>query len=191
MATNSPEAMKEVIPKSTAEVGILNRHKRVTIVVAILAILAASAWLTYFYWPGPDVSSPIYAWYTVDNGASWFQDSAERIPPFEHEGKQAVRLHLYSCDDGKTTFVGYLQKLPEEAFKKYRDKGIDPAKVDDDELAKESGWLMKRPADPEWVSSKGFGQAYMDVINVHCPNGQPELPMEIFPKNPKKHWTLN
>jgi hypothetical protein len=187
MADDSPEAMKEVATNCAGRVGILDRHKKATTVVALLGILAAGGWLTYFYWPGPDLSPPIFAWYSVDNGATWFQDSAERIPPFEHEGKQAVRLHLYSCDDGKTTFVGYLQKLPEEVFKKYRDKGIDPAKVDDDELAADSGWLVKRPADTDWVSSKGGGQAYQAVTVVHSPNGQPGTPVEVFPKNPKKH----
>ena len=96
-----------------------------------------------------------------------------------------MRLHLFSCDGGKTTFVGYLQKLPEETFKKYRDKGIDPANVDDDELAADGGWLMKRPGTAAWVNSKDGGQAYLDVVSVRCPDGRKGTVEEVFPKNLK------
>ena len=54
-----------------------------------------------------------------DDG-SWFADKAERVPPFDHHGQPAVRLHLFSCDGGKTTFVGYLEKLPEDVLQHYR-----------------------------------------------------------------------
>jgi hypothetical protein len=166
--------------------GFLNRHRSLSMALALLAVIGAASYLTWFFWPEPDHSPPAFAWYTVDDGKSWFQDDFERIPPFQHEGKPAVRLHLYSCDGGKTTFVGYLQKLPEEAFQKYRDKGIDPAKVDDDELAAESGWLAKRPGQPEWVNSKTGGKTYFAIVDVHCPEGRPGTLIEVFPKNPKK-----
>lgn len=174
--------MTNIPPRAT----FINRHRKSTAALALLVIAFAAAYLTWFYWPGPDNSPPVFAWYTVDDGKTWFQDDAERLPPFEHDGKPAVRLHLFSCDDGKTTFVGYLQKLPEEVFKKYRDKGIDPSKVDDDELAADSGWLMKRPGDADWVSSKDGGQAYLSLVTVHCPDGRSLHPTEVFPENPKK-----
>jgi hypothetical protein len=97
-----------------------------------------------------------------------------------------VRLHLFSCDGGKTTFIGYLQKLPEEVLQKYRDNGIDPATMDDDDLSAERGWLCKRPGAAEWVNSKTGGAAYTEIITVRCPEGRAAAPLEIFPKNPKK-----
>ena len=165
--------------------GLVDRHRRSALALALLLIFACAAWLTWFYWPGPDLSPPTRAWYTVDDGATWFEDDAERIPPFDHEGKPAVRLHLYTCDNGKTMFVGYLQKLPDQTLQKYRDKGIDPATIDDDVLAAENGWLYKRRGDMEWVSNIDPSQSYRDVLAVRCPDGKGS-PAEVFPKNPKK-----
>jgi hypothetical protein len=125
--------------------GYLHRHRTMATLLALLVIAWAVGFLTWYYWPGPKLSPPTRAWYTVDDGVTRFEDELERLPPFDHQGKQAVRTHVFSCDDGKTTFVAYLQKLPQEVFKKYRDKGVDPATVDDDELAFDSGWLYKRP----------------------------------------------
>jgi hypothetical protein len=184
--TGEPSDISDATPSTAGEKGMLNRHRRLAMILAVLAIVGAGTWLTYFYWPAPDNSPPVFNWYTVDDGASWFQDDAERIPPFGHDGKPAVRLHLFSCDGGKTTFVGYLQKLPEEVLKKYRDKGIDPATVDDDELAAETGWLVKLPGKSDWVSSKGGEPAYLAIVNVKCPDGHSGSPDEVFPKNPKK-----
>lgn len=186
MSSEPTEARNEDGPRVERETSFLNRHRLISTVLALLAIAGAAVYLTWYFWPEPDHSPPIFAWYTVDDGKSWFQDDAERIPPFEHDGKQAVRVHLFTCDGGKTRFVGYLQKLPEEVLKKYRDKGIDPSKVDDDELAADSGWLVKRPGDPEWVSSKGGGPKYMAVVSVHCPGGRSDTLVEVFPRNPKK-----
>ena len=177
---------ESVQPDADKRRGLIERHRTAAVVLSLLALLGAGTYMTWYYWPGPDTSSPTHAWYTCDDGKTRFEDSAERVPPFEHEGRQAVRLHLFSCDGGKTTFVGYLQKLPEEAFKKYRDRGIDPATVDDDVLAIESGWLMKRPGDAEWITSKGAEPNYTALITVHCPDGRAGDPLEVFPPNPKK-----
>ena len=164
--------------------GVIERHRGIALVLSLVALMGAAGWLTYYYWPDPDRSLPVFNWYTVDDGATWFQDDAERIPPFDHDGKPAMRLHLFTCDGGKTTFVGYLQKLPEETLKAYRDKGIDPAKVDDDDLAAESGWLVKVRGDEPWINSKSSPEAYQKLVSVRCPDGS--MPEEVFPKNPKK-----
>ena len=37
-----------------------------------------------------------------------------RVPPFELDGKQAVGVMVYSCDEGKTRFVGYLYRYTPE-----------------------------------------------------------------------------
>jgi hypothetical protein len=156
------------------------------IVIAVLVLLGVGGWLTYFYWPEPDLRAPVFNWYTTDDGVTWFQDDAERVPPFDHGGKPAARLHLYSCDGGRTTFVAYLQKLPEEVLAKYRAKGVDPQSVDDDDLAAEAGWLAKRPGDRAWVNSQTDAAGYAAIIKVKCPEGKGGPPVEIFPKNPRR-----
>jgi hypothetical protein len=48
--------------------------------------------------PAPKEEAVTRAFYTTDDGKTWFTDDAERLPPFDHGGKQAVRLYLFSCD---------------------------------------------------------------------------------------------
>lgn len=164
----------------------LLRHPKLVAAAVVTVVLAVGAFLTWFYWPEPRLVAPSRAWYTVDDGDTRFDDDAERIPPFDHDGKPAVRLHLYSCDGGKTTFVGYLQKLPEETLQKYRDKGVDPASIDDDELAGDGGWLAKRPGPGNWVNSQSDPDAFRVVVSVRCPDGETKSSEEVFPPEPTK-----
>src|SRR5215210_5554852 len=46
------------------------------------------------------------SYYTIDDGKTYFVDASNKIPPFMHEGKEAVRAHVFTCDNGKTKFVG-------------------------------------------------------------------------------------
>ena len=45
--------------------------------------------------------SPGSAFYTTDDGATLFTDGADRLPPFDHDGKAAVMAAVFSCDNGK------------------------------------------------------------------------------------------
>jgi hypothetical protein len=49
-------------------------------------------------------------WYTTDDGKTFFADDADRISPFEHNGKQAYRCYVWTCDGGKTKFVSHLER---------------------------------------------------------------------------------
>jgi hypothetical protein len=49
------------------------------------------------------------AFFTTDDGKSFFVDRFDRVPPFRKDGKTAVRAQVFSCDDGRTKFVGYLE----------------------------------------------------------------------------------
>jgi hypothetical protein len=164
----------------------LTRHRKLALAVSAGwlcagAALCALEWREWFAGP----RHPVYltkAYYTVDDGRTWFVDRAERIPPFDDDGRPAVRAQRFTCDHGKTTFVAFLQKIPDEVLQRYRDRGIDPATVDDDDLAEEGGWLAKRPGDDRWVSSKTDRDAYDAIVNVRCPDGtgtpEPVIPPE-------------
>jgi len=49
-------------------------------------------------------------YYTDDDGSTTFTAAANLLPPFDHNGKQAVRAVMYSCDGGKSKFVAYLER---------------------------------------------------------------------------------
>ena len=47
--------------------------------------------------------------FSDDDGKSWFRDDQGHVPPYDHNGKQAVRCFLFESKG--RTFVGYLQKF--------------------------------------------------------------------------------
>lgn len=55
------------------------------------------------------------AYYSDDDGQTYFVDSIDKIPPFYHGGKEADRAFVFSGGDGK--FVGYLQRFKPFAVK--------------------------------------------------------------------------
>src|SRR5687767_2003452 len=58
------------------------------------------------------------AFFTTNDGATWFPDSAYRVAPFDHEGKEAVIAQVYSYDGGKKQFCAYVAKYTPEARQK-------------------------------------------------------------------------
>lgn len=153
--------------------GIINRKPWVALLV-IGAAIAAMFFLT-------NRSEPIQGvQYSVDDGKTFFVGEP-RATPFEHEGKEAVRAMICSCDGGKTTFVGYLMRYKPEARAKVE------AMIKSRTTGLISGAEVKRPGDKEWVSDSGpVGQrpdakaaagtrSYQSIVDVKCPDGSPAL----------------
>lgn len=161
----------------------MNRHRRAAATVGLLLLLGGAALVVWSWrvdWTPFRETVATKAYYTVDDGKTWFVDSAERVPPFDHHGRPAVRVHLFSCDHRKTIFIGYLEKIPDEVMQRYRDRGIDPATVDDDDLAAEGGWFARRPGDSDWTNSKTDHERFMQILDVRCPGGS-GYPIEVLP----------
>lgn len=94
------------------------------------------------------------AFYSVDDGQSYFAYDSSNIAPFDYEGKTAVQALVYSADGGKTRFVGYLQRFTPAGKQKMieKRKQIEQTKglpsLDQDLLANTE---VKRPGDRTWV----------------------------------------
>jgi hypothetical protein len=54
------------------------------------------------------------AFFTSDDGASWFADEAQRLTPFDHNGRPAVKAYVWRCDGGKP-FITYLERINPES----------------------------------------------------------------------------
>lgn len=80
------------------------------VTVLVMAGLAAGVW---YLTRSTEYAAPTKAFYTVDDGQNLFKDDVNRVTPFDHEGKQAVKAYVYTCDGGKTRFVAYLERMPE------------------------------------------------------------------------------
>ena len=77
-------------------------------------MLIAAAIVIHSYWPEkkPDVNQSLYS---DDDGQTWFGDTYYRAAPFDHNGKTAVMAQVYSYDDGKKQFCGYLTRYTADA----------------------------------------------------------------------------
>src|SRR5579862_9516141 len=89
----------------------LNSKRSAGTAVAVLCLLLA-AWAIYreLRPEGPVRETQVY--YSDDDGVTWFSDSPSLIPPFDHNGKEAVRCFLSKVDLKPS--VAYLRKCSPE-----------------------------------------------------------------------------
>jgi hypothetical protein len=122
------------------------------------------------------VSSGTREFFSDDDGKTFFVDDRAKLPPFDHNGKPAYRARVYTCDGGKTKFVGWLERYTPEAKKIVEGQvkagagstGGGPILLED-----QSGVQVKKAGTGEkgWVSNND--PANMRVKEVNCPNGLP------------------
>src|SRR4029453_3783233 len=96
-----PEGLKP----GAVTVGIresLSRNTKTGYIVATALALVAVAAMTFALArpTGPRPPSGM-AYYSVDDGATWFADAADKPSPFDHQGKPAYRVYVWKCAHGK------------------------------------------------------------------------------------------
>jgi hypothetical protein len=115
------------------------------------------------------------SWYTDDDGKTWFSDKKSLSPPFDHNGKTAVRAYLFSCDGGKTEFVAYLERYSsdaKQAIEQAREKVLTdktPPPPGLYERIEKNGLELKKPGDSEWADVRSPEAAAIRKVN--CPAG--------------------
>jgi hypothetical protein len=145
------------------------------LIVAIAGIIAATVWQVRSLTP----SKP-GAYYTIDDGKSWFRDDPQRVTPFDYRGQQAVRAHLFRGADGKE-FVGYLTRHTAQAAGVIRKvqtrKPTDPLPTPAEMGMAQGGREFKRPGTAEWVPLQQ-GAAVQKITNITAPDGTPAVEVE-------------
>jgi hypothetical protein len=114
------------------------------------------------------------AYYSEDDGQSYYTDSIYNFPPFDHSGKTAVQA-VVAVSNGHY-FVGYLMRFTPEIRKRLQDKYDDCVKSGVplqqpvlNLLNSLSGTMeVKLPGDHPWVPISRVG-----TLNVTGPDGQP------------------
>jgi hypothetical protein len=155
----------------------LSKHKRIAVAAAVVVVAAAAvlAWRSIAVPSATQAAATVQAYYSADDGNSFFAAAADLIPPFELEGKTAYRAAVFTCDGGKTKFVGYLERFPPGAKKqldaaqqalKTGAKGAGPSP-----MAASSVEVKKPGATNKWVSRHSREAAA--VLNVTPPPGTP------------------
>lgn len=177
----------------------LNRNPAIAVAAAAVVLVGAGIYMFMFV---REEAAPRYgtiSFYSDDDGASYFEASNKLIPPFDHRGKQAYLAHVYSCDDGKTTWVGYLEGWRPEAKPK-----LERLRAMEQELMKNPnpsvtrdkdpmylmpplvrvGMMVKKPDKPgqppnKWVTEAEDGSTFFRVQSLACPHGDPNHTVSV------------
>ena len=153
---NQSMALREKIHKNQAIAGIIACG---AIGISIFFLIRQAG--------GVGASSGVSAYFSADDGKTWFKDDMVRAFPFDHDGQPAYRAEIFRC--GSTTFCGYLESLPDGT----RD-GINalPAnwqaryaalQANSDQIE------VKKPGDTKWVRQRD--RQYGQITHPKCPDG--------------------
>jgi hypothetical protein len=120
--------------------------------------------------PPKRAAGPGKAFFTVDDGKTWFADDATKLPPFDHEGKTAYRAQVFRCGTGEA-FVGFMESYSSENQKQLQ-AAVDSHSPDLVDLESELHAMVKKPGDARWVTfSPGADAEYRKVLLATCPDG--------------------
>lgn len=141
--------------------------------VIVLAIV--SLW---YFWSGSSTYVGTDAFFSDDDGKTFFVDTSSNLPPFSHGGRDAVGARVFLDASGKP-FVGYLERYTEAGKARTREllaersagKG-NPGK--DDVLL--ANMELKRPNAKDWTRAADPKAA--EIRKVMCPDKptQPAMP---------------
>ena len=166
----------------------LSESRKTGMVLGVLLFIGGTIAVAYQIRDfGPRRPTVPQFFYTVDDGTTTFAAAGDSLPPFDHEGKQAVRAYVYECS-GKS-FVGYLERFtPEtrklvmeldEVIKNAKPGDRPPANLRQVEGARRSGREVKRPGDASWVPV--YSQQGAKITDVKCPPGMTGTPELVDP----------
>jgi hypothetical protein len=143
----------------------------VGLVVVAGLIMAATFWPT----KQADLNQ---AYYSDDDGKTWFTDSAFRVAPFDRNGKTAVVAHVYNYAGGSKEFCAYLAKFTPDAKAKLEaalaeaqraGKPANSVWMWSDRTFMTTGVLVKRPGEADWITLADDRSAA--VTAVKSPDG--------------------
>ena len=147
--------------------------------LSVLAFMVV--WLTFLRTPaGPQ--GPTTAYFSDDDGATWFVDKISNIPPFDHNGKEAVKVWLYRCGTGQP-FVQRLEKYTPEQKKRVEALLKNPSR---ESTAPGVRGLIKKPGEKIWRELNNRDSASIDLYTKLttpvCPGGSGDTPTLVLPE---------
>ena len=119
----------------------------------IVAAIGVAVWFAYSSGRPFNAPAGAKAFFTDDDGKTFFVDLASNIPPYQHNGKTAVGCTVFSRDHGKTKFVGWLTRFTDEGKRRYeqlrekKSNGLAQSPFDCVEVKKPGA------PDKEWVKA--------------------------------------
>ena len=162
----------------------LNENSKASMAVAGTVLLVIAVWLFYPQ-GGGRVREASSAYYSDDDGKTFFEDDASKVAPFSRNGREVASAVVFDCGNGKP-FVGYLERAAgakEKTFVEQTRKQIitraatQPSGLPDSDLIEQvtRSLEVKRPGDSNWVNAASA--AAVPIYGVKCPGGAAPQPV--------------
>lgn len=151
----------------------LREHPAAAAIFAGVVIIAALVYGGYSLFASqPTTTNDAQAFFTVDDGSTYFADDATNRPPFDHDGKTAVRAYVFTdTKAGDRRWVQYLQKFSDEEKKQMQGKADGSAFV---------FGLVKKPGAKDWIPATST--AASEIMMPRSPNGAAMADIrQVFP----------
>jgi hypothetical protein len=155
-------------------------HANPAITVVVILTTAVGAYLVLHRWqtgPKPHYTEP-GCYYSADEGQTFHAKAPYLVAPFDEDGKTWVRARVFTCDNGKTKFLGYIEKYTPQARQYIESQGALSMKIQGMETVGDRGLLVKKAGAGEWMPKS----AGASIVTVYCPGTQ-EPAKEINPEN--------
>ena len=166
----------------------LNENPAISLGAAAGVILIALIFIIWELMGGSKPAAPAgtrMAYYSDDNGATWFPDDGTKIPPFDHNGKTAALAIIYKCASGQP-FCLYLQQYTPEGKQRLEQLKLSSSSA----RALGAGALtmteVKKPGPKsKWVKfTPQTSREFMDIMKPVCPDGSQNGLQSVRPEQP-------
>jgi hypothetical protein len=149
----------------------MNKNKNISVGVTIGIIVLALIFIWYQI-KGESIpeAPPALAYYTTDDGKTFFAEDQLHETPFQKDGAEAVRAWRYTCGDSKDMKVAYLERNTAE-FRKQLETAKKANQPMDPMIIVEQGdaiYEVRKPGTTQWI--KKMSPAGQKLIAAPCQN---------------------
>ena len=134
----------------------LNKSRALLLGIAVAGIVGAAIIWRVTASSGAsekELSAYELAWFTTDDGRTWFPDDANKLPPFDRDGKPAHRAYVYR-KPGQQPFVLFLERYTPDAIRQLNElkRQTDrPPELGIRDRIISAGVEVKKPGAKDWV----------------------------------------
>lgn len=147
-------------------------NQRPALAAGLMVGFIALAAVFWFYTRDRSHTAATEAFYSDDDGKTYFVDDFQKLAPFDRNGKVALRAYVFRCGT-EAPFVGYLARYPEATKAKIADlrkRPTDPA------AQAELGQLIasaevRKPGQTNWVAA-GSNDGEAITAAPQCKDGK-------------------
>jgi len=151
----------------------LNKNQTLTTGATIAIIVIAIGVIVWQMLPERAPRIVTKSYYTNDDGKTWFEETSDKIVPFDKDGEEAVRAHLFRCGENGEKFVGYLEKLDPKVKSRVDEFQANPSNrgrvMPGQAEVEDNGRLVKRPGDKNWIPENNPMAAR--ITTIKCKDG--------------------